>query len=217
MRAAVRSAAGPSSGRRFVFYVEGPRDRGLVETWARALSRPLARWLAQETVILGGCQPARAERHFQALRAREPELAGLCLLDGDQGQDAPRAADQGALGFFTWRRRHIESYLLVPDAIRRSVRLPPDDRRVERFFADHLPALENEQALRDLNAKALFTRYSELAAVVGRGVSPSRVARAMRAEELHADVRLLLDQLLAGTGFGEPVLTVRRGASERLR
>jgi len=208
MRAAVRSAAGPSSRRRFVFYVEGPRDRGLVETWARALSRPLSRWVARETVILGGCQPARAGRHFEVLRSDVPELAGLCLLDRDHGEDPP-APESGSLRFFTWSRRHIESYLLVPEAIRRSVRLPANDRRVDRFFRDHLPDLADEDALRRVNAKPLFARYSGLSEAVGRSVSAARVARAMRAEDLHSDVRSLLDQLLAGAGYAEPTFSVR--------
>lgn len=208
MRAAVRSAAGPSSGRRFVFYVEGPRDRGLVETWARSLSRPLARWIARETVILGGWQPARAGRHFEALRGGEPDLAGLCLLDRDRGDEAPPER-AGALRFFTWSRRHIESYLLVPEAIRRSVRLPANDHRVERFFQDHLPDLGDEEALRRLNAKPLFSRYGLLSEALGQSVSPARVARAMRPAELHGDVRQLLDQLLAGAGYAEPVVAAR--------
>lgn len=195
----------------FLLYVEGPRDQGLLEAWASAVSRPLARALPPITVILGGCQPARAAEHFRAARERDGAARALCVLDRD-GREAspPHAPETPGLEFFTWGRRHIESYLLVPDAIRRSLRLPADDARIDRFFRRALPAVDDEGALRSLAAKPLFAAHGKLEQLVGRPVSPAHVARAMRAGELHADVHVLLGRLRAALGIADPATAVRR-------
>ena len=63
----------------------------------------------------------------------ETGARALCVLDRDDGSEAavPGGGEPG-IEFFTWSRRHIESYLLVPEAIRRSLRLGDDDGRLER-------------------------------------------------------------------------------------
>jgi hypothetical protein len=196
---------------RFVLYVEGPRDRSLLEAWAWSVSPPLARALPPVTVILGGCQPARAAAHFRDTRTRATSLRAVCVLDRDRERRAPPpTAHEAGLEFFTWGRRHIESYLLVPAAIRRSLRLRADDARLERFFRDALPAVDDEEALGHLDAKPLFAERGELAQLLGRPVPPARVARAMRSDELHADVHDLLGRLREGLGLGEPATAVRR-------
>jgi hypothetical protein len=198
------SAQSPSDSR-FVLYVEGPRDRSLLEAWARCLSPSLARALPPLTVILGGCQPARAAEHFRDVRERRGDARGLCVLDRDRKPRAtPERAVEPGLEFYTWGRRHIESYLLVPDAIRRSARLAAGDARVARFFREELPAADDEAAYGELDAKPLFAQHGELEQLLGRPVRPARVARVMRREELHVDVRALLDRLAAALGIREP-------------
>jgi hypothetical protein len=197
---------------RFVLYVEGPRDRSLLEAWARTLSYRLARALPPVTVILGGCQPARAARHFRDVRARSASARALCVLDRDLDDRRPPegAAAEPGLELFTWGRRHIESYLLVPAAIRRSLRLPADDLRLDRFFRHELPASDDEAAYGELDAKALFAEHGELARLLGRPVRLAQVARVTRPEELHADVRALLGRLAEALGIREPATAVRR-------
>src|SRR5690606_5273136 len=129
--------------------------------------------------------------HFRTLRERDADARALCVLDRDtEGAPRPRAVEEPGLEYFTWGRRHIESYLLVPGAIRRSLRLPDDDARVERFFREALPA--GETALGAIDAKPLFAVQGELQRLLGRPVRPVHVARAMFAGEIHADVRALL-------------------------
>jgi hypothetical protein len=196
-----------SRSRGFVLYVEGPRDRDLLRTWAQRASPILARGIAECSVILGGRQPARAVAHFRELRGRGEAERGLCVLDRDGGSGTLRLADEEpGLEFFTWRRRHIESYLLVPDAIRRSARAPAE-LRVLRPLRELLPAPEDEAALVDFDAKRLLARHGPLDQLFGP-LPPSRIARAMRADELHADVRDLLDRVRAGLGLPQGVLRV---------
>jgi len=120
-----------------VLYVEGPRDRDVLEGWARAASVPLARAVRETAVILGGRQLGRAVSHFAEAAAARPGLGGLCVLDRDDAAEAPGGAD--GLEIFMWSRRHIESYLLVPAAIQRALRLPEHDGRVSRLLRQHLP------------------------------------------------------------------------------
>jgi hypothetical protein len=187
----------------FVLYVEGPRDQSLLEAWATRLSPQLGNALDDATVILGGCQPARAAEQFRALRAANPDARGICLLDRDaDGAPRPPPVTEPGLDFFTWGRRHIESYLLVPAAIRRSLGLPVDDARVERFFRSELPS--SEAGLGAIDAKALFAFRGEFQHLLGRPVRPANVARAMHAGEIHPDVLDLLARVRVGLGLGAP-------------
>jgi hypothetical protein len=180
-----------------------------VETWSKTRSRDLARWVAHETVILGGSQPQRAAEDFGRIRSDRAGFSALCLLDRDQGDLVLDSCQREGLAFFVWPRRHIESYLLVPTAIRRNLRLPARDRRVEDFFGREAP-LGDEKALREFDAKALFGPRGGLAEHFGRSVSSAHVARAMRADEFHGDVVRLLDCLAEGVGHGRRPTAVHK-------
>ena len=156
---------------------------------------------AHASGILGGRQPERAAAHFRGLGGASRTARGLCVLDRDgEADSAPPSVDESGLEFFTWSRRHIESYLLVPDAVRRGLRLPGHDQRVARFFQQHVPAAADESAFRRLDAKRLLSREGALSRVLGRPIAPGRVARAMHASEFHPDVRRLIERLRAGFG-----------------
>ncbi len=210
MRTAVPPTATPSRQLAFRLYVEGPRDRGLVEAWSRTRNRDLARWIARETVILGGSQPRRAAQDFERAGEERDGLRALCLLDRDQGDHDLRGCQRDGLEFHVWPRRHIESYLLVPAAIARSLRLGARDGRVSDYFAHEVPALDDEPAFRDFDAKSLFGGRGALSEQLGRPVSSGRVAKVMRADEIHRDVCSLLDRLASAAGVGGEPTTVHK-------
>jgi hypothetical protein len=212
--AARRAPAAPA----FLVFVEGPRDGDILRCWARLDSPLLARRLAGAISILGGRRPARAVAQLRSLAAAGTPAWGLCVLDGDGSAQGEADGDDVSLELFTWRRRHIESYLLVPDAIRRGARVRDHDGHFARRLRAHLPPLDDESALRQLDAKRLLDRRGPLARLVGRPIEPSRIARAMRREELHPDVLALLARLAAGLGLARSgnVATVwREGAGPR--
>lgn len=195
-------AASSPARTRFVLYVEGPRDRSLLDAWAFRLSPSLASALEPVSVILGGCQPLRAAEHFRAQRAERGAARALCVLDADrERRPLPERAHEPGLEFFTWGRRHIESYLLVPEAICRAARAAPDEPRLARWFERALPAPDDEEAFAELDAKAFFAHHGALQRLFGRPVRPAQVARAMRRGELHADVCALFDRLREGLGL----------------
>jgi hypothetical protein len=188
--------SGGESPEPFLLFVEGARDRGILEGWSQRLFPALTRRLAHASVIMGGRQPARAVEHFRRVAGANGGARALCVLDRDDGS-VPGPADASAPGFefFTWSRRHIESYLLVPDAIRRALRLPHADARIDRVLRDHLPTLGDESAFRALDAKRLLGSNGVLPRALGCTIPLGQVARSMRAEELHADVHALFGRL----------------------
>lgn len=203
-------------GARFVLYVEGPRDRDLLHIWARRLAPDVAREIDRSTVILGGRQPARALAHFRKLRLEVEDAAGLCVLDRDGQPDREADADQHVetgLEFFTWPRRHIESYLLVPEAIQRAfVPAGRDGIRVDPGLWDLFPRGADERALRSFDAKRALSEGGALARDLGIPISTAGIARAMRAGEIDSDVRGLLERVRrrAGLATAAPTVVVRK-------
>ncbi len=192
-------ATGQLKRPRFVLYVEGPSDRDIVRIWARSLSQHLARGIDECVVILGGRQPARAVEHMRRLGGSDAGVRGLCVLDRDD-HDAQRNDSLASPGLelFVWPRRHIESYLLVPAAILRCGLISPDDSHATRLLQKHLPGESDEAAIADIDAKRLLGIRGPLASALGASISPALIARNMRADELHPDVRALLDRVRAG-------------------
>lgn len=194
--------AGPEG---FVLYLEGPRDRAIVDGWCRRLLPAAAAALSRATVLLGGKQPVRAVEHFRGLGGAASGRRALCVLDRDDESGAEPAPEPG-LEIFTWRRRHIESYLLVPSAIRRTVGRGRGGPRVDRALRDHLPTATAEDAYRELDAKWLLSPGGPLSRSLGRPLSLSRVARATRESELHDDVHDCFARVKRGMGIIDAVV-----------
>jgi len=191
---------------RVILYVEGPQDRAILRAWAYRLLPSMGRRLFGASVILGGRRPARAVEHFCGAGGSEAGLVGVCVLDRDDGNQPP-FFDSGVPGleFFTWGRRHIESYLLVPAAIQRTLRMVPDgDGRIRRAIDAALPDSVDEAAYGQIDAKRLLGPNGDLPRVVGQPISAQRVARATRVDELHPDVHRLFDRLREGLGISHP-------------
>ncbi|MGH0030982.1 MAG: hypothetical protein ACQGVC_14405 [Myxococcota bacterium] len=180
--------------RPLVFYVEGPRDRSILRAWAYRLMPRGARSLFQASVILGGRRPERALAHFAERFGHVAGARAICVLDRDGGDAAAPDTNGYDLRFFTWSRRHIESYLRVPAAIRRALGLPDGDRRVERLL-EWLPSAGDEPAWRSLDAKKLLAQRGPIPLALGRTLPLARIARSTREAELHPDVHALFGQV----------------------
>lgn len=188
----------------FVLYLEGARDRGILLAWCRRLLPATAAPLSRSTVILGGRRPARAVEHFRGLGGAPSGARGLCVLDRDGGPVAtPEHPLEPGLEFFTWGRRHIESYLLVPDAISRVLGRSDANGRVGRELRRHLPPDGDERAYQDLDAKRILGPSGPLSRTLGKQIPLARVARATRPLELHPDVHGFFDTLKRALGLLE--------------
>lgn len=202
--AQVDPVSGPLADRsaRFFLYVEGPRDNAILREWAYRLMPSVARRLFRASVILGGRRPARAIEHFRRAGGLKQGIRGLCILDRDDGAQ-PETDTEPGLEFFTWGRRHIESYLLVPDAICRTLQNAADIPRAQRALKEHLPAASDEAAYRCVDAKRLLAPKGPLPSALGYPISLHGVARATRRHELHPDVHDVFDRLRERLGVAD--------------
>ena len=202
------SHAGPGGNRedRFILYVEGPRDREILAGWARHVAPVFGGTLERSTVILGGRQPARAVDDFQRRGGAEAGLSGLVVLDRDDHQNLAPSEHLLAPGLelFVWSLRHIESYLLVPAAIRRVAPHAPDDRTVAKWIDDHAAEAAGARAAgrrrAEPHAKRMLGAGGALCESLGVELRAGEIARAMRRDELHVDVHDLFARIAALRG-----------------
>lgn len=201
--------ADPSSrppDERFILYVEGARDREILAGWARHVAPIFGRTLERSTVILGGRQPARAVQDFHRRGGAEAGFSGLVVLDrDDHHDDCPGARPlEPGLELFIWSLRHIESYLLVPAAIRRIAPHAPDDRTLLTWIERH----ESEDPRADAlpkrrvgpHAKRMLGAGGALGESLGVELRAGEIAKAMRRDELHPDVHDLFARIAALRG-----------------
>ena len=184
-----------------VLYVESETDERILKEWARILEHP-ARHFFEHSFIhwLGGRSLREAKAHFFAMRSAFPNLSGLCLLDGDN-RDEPDAETTGAgLAVLRWRRYEIENYLLQPEALKRFVAFPLSDVRIEDAFWSQVPRgtdlFGDHVSLVRVKASTEF--LGPLLDNLERS-TPKRdlylLAAAMRAEEIHPEIREKLDRI----------------------
>jgi hypothetical protein len=178
------------------------------------------RTLERSTVILGGRQPARAVDDFRRRGGALAGFAGLVVLDRDDHHDslAPRMLEPG-LELFIWSLRHIESSLLVPAAIRRIAPHAPDDRTLLAWIDRH----EDADPRADLaprrrvgpHAKRMLGVGGALGESLGVELRAGQIAKAMRRDELHADVHDLFARIAALRGVtAGPVASIASPARE---
>ncbi len=237
----MKSAAGRREEHAFVLYVEGARDREILECWARRIDPALPRCIVRNTVILGGRRPARAILDFEKRGGAAAGFSGLIVLDRDDrphsaspfdgspesgsagsivDEEPHRAALDAGLEVFVWSLRHIESYLLVPDAIRRTLGFARDDGRIERLLqAESSGSVEGSvsgtrgagRVGDSLHAKRMLGPGGALSRALGTELRAGDIARAMKVDEFHDDVHRLFGRIgtLAGLARGGPEVVIR--------
>jgi hypothetical protein len=210
--------------RKLLLYVEGETDEACLRGWARALDLAKNMHRVAFVFLKGGSAREMlefADRHFTACRFLGEEPRRLLVLDRNDGKWQPRAGKDENL--LVWTKRHVEAYLLVPEAWVRAVHVaaqgqfslaePEATKLVRDFFAEQSRGLDvdwlhtRDELFRDVNAKRMLfdarrTRpedgYDALAARLydaGLVVSREDVAAAMQPEEIHEDVRAVLKKI----------------------
>lgn len=120
--------------RGYVLYVEGSTDIDSLRALARHLKHGVAdRWderinsfyvrnnypdqsLDAEVGRVEGGFGVTPKKHFFALKAMVPELAGLAILDRDDR--ARQDFHDGGLRIVHWQRYELENYFVTPDTLR---------------------------------------------------------------------------------------------------
>ena len=123
-----------------VLYVEGKTDERILVEWAQILDHPARHFLERPVVHwLGGRSLDEAKTHFFAMQAVFPEIRALCLLDGDNRDEADEETTRAGLIVLRWRRYEIENYLLQPKAIKRFIDFPLLNPQVDKAFWKQVP------------------------------------------------------------------------------
>ena len=91
----------------WVLYLEGSTDLAILQAFARRLGHRAAGGLERPFVHYVGNQPAKAKRHYFALREALPELRGVALFNRLETE----APEGGPIELLAWRRREIENYV----------------------------------------------------------------------------------------------------------
>jgi hypothetical protein len=139
-------------------------------------------------------------RYNQKSEAGSGERAGAAVeadphRHSSAGGPSP-ASKLPRLEFVVWNRRQIESYLMVPPAIRRCIAKdradPRDDSRIDRMLETWLPDPGNEDAFRKLDAKKVLGHRGPIANFLGRPLRAQEIVRSMTPLDIHSDVKDVL-------------------------
>lgn len=182
--------------------VENNSDASLLEEFARILgiywSNNLVVW-----PWTGGNKERK--QFFQQLKREVPELKALGIRDRDDNalnsvdpdnlRDKSMNHKEANLMLRTWRRRHIESYLLWPAAIARAANRNEED--VISFLKEQGIAVPSNFADAEVPFALMDTRGKELFVLIKQkfGIEPIDVVRAMNREEVCADIQVLIRQI----------------------
>lgn len=194
---------------RAVLYCEGQSDFAILEAWADALDHPAKRFFASPFFHSNeGRNPREARDHLFAIKAVVPDLRGLLILDGDNRATPDHEVGGVGLSIARWRRYEIENYLLVPAAIERLLIPDPPDlfsggeaRAAIEYLKTQFPPPFFDDPLSDEYEIAVEVAASkrilpQMFAAAGRIMEKSdffHVARVMKPEEIHPEVKVMLD------------------------
>jgi hypothetical protein len=206
--------------RKLLVYVEGETDEELLRAWAEVLALGsgfdgLRQAMTQVAFVpMGGgdaeTMKERADRHFRGAKLLSADAERVMVLDRNQRRWDPALEDNPVLR--VWRRRHIENYLLNPEVWKRaagdefpllSANLVDQLFREQGFLSAFDWLSDTAEVLLATDAKRLLFDAREErgdgfdalnARLYQEGIVLTRadVARAMRAEEIHPDVRQVL-------------------------
>ena len=216
--------------RKVFVYVEGETDEELLRGWAKALAEDSAfKTLSQDmqrvafVALKGGSADEMlqfADKHFRGCKLLGDGAERVLVLDRNDGKWLRRAEQDPNL--LVWRKRHVESYLLVPEAWERAARAAADNQfpivagaaagTVRNFFKEQSRGLEvnwlnpSEQLFRDLDAKQMLfearaSRGDGYDALTARlhdqqvVIERGDVAAAMLSTEIHEDVKQVFQKI----------------------
>lgn len=104
-----------------VLYLESESDFNLLRAWAGVLGHRTHEWFSRRPFWHNnqGRHPREARDHFFALRAVNPDVKGVLVLDGDNRNLPGREVSTEGLAILRWTRYEAESYLIHPQSLQR--------------------------------------------------------------------------------------------------
>lgn len=184
-----------------ILYTEGDTDALILAEWARVLNHPSRRFLSRSFVRpLGGNNLRVAKDHLFAMKAVEPTIQGLCLLDGDNRDKLDTEFIKEGPKVVRWKRYEIENYLLIPEAIKRFVRFPLAEPIIDQEFDKQVPPETDlfSDHIFLVRVKASTEFLEPLLTKVGEP-TPKKdlylLASVMKADEIHPEVIDVLNRI----------------------
>jgi hypothetical protein len=194
-----------------VLYLEGETDLNLLREWARVLEHPVHQFLVENPFWHSnqGRNPAEARAHFFALKAVNPSILGVLLLDGDNRQLADHEGSAERLTTLRWKRYESENYLVHAEALVRFVEQTQaplfglaSAESGRKYLEDQLPPAVYRNPLADHDyldvtpaSKTLLPGFFEAAGVSLSKNEYYQVAAQMTPEEIAPEVKRKLDQI----------------------
>lgn len=197
--------------RREILYCEGESDFKILKAWANVLHHGAEKFFARPFFHSNeGRNPREARAHLFALRAIYPSARGLLLLDGDNRDLEEHEISGEGLTIHRWQRYEIENYLLVPEAIRRFIANDGDlfsAAQAEDAMAYLRQQLPPQTFINPLEDNATVSRVRASKEILPQTFSAAGrllekedyflLAEKMRPEEIHPEVRTVLDNIEA--------------------
>ncbi|MBM3330090.1 MAG: ATP-binding protein [Calditrichaeota bacterium] len=196
-----------------ILYCEDFTDREILLAWANKCNL-MAAEIIQNIHFhpIGGNSIAAAKRNFEALRLIYSNIKGFIIVDRLERGGSPRSSKE--LFIRTWKRREIENYLLVPNALARFCRLEGGEMFGQkarellegRYFTpeaignpmnDSIHFLYNYKASDEI-LNPFFREYSDITGrrrIIAKH-DYHKIAACMEESELHADIIETLNQIL---------------------
>jgi len=209
----------------FILYLEGEDDERILSEWANTLNKTDVYLKFYPYFLRGSSKKEmsqKADEHYNALKQIVPNLKRAILLDYDNDEVALNpSADQPVLN--EWKRKNIDSYLLVPQAWKRAVEnnnyirdaqmqgifLEPFRSVIDNFFAEQGLILTAGSSWKDIktpgfkyvdgkkilfeNQDSLFEQLKDIDNHLK--INRSMVAAAMTQGEIHEDIILFFNNL----------------------
>lgn len=207
-----------------ILYVEDETDFKILAEFARVLNHGFQRFAVTPFVFpIHGRDAREARAHFFGLKAIRPQVKGVILLDGDNGNLPEREISADNLIILRWKRYEIENYLLHPQALLRFVSGPTADqanpdlfatarrKNGEDFLNENFPPPALKDPLKDSDyLVATAASKSILPEFLKRAETPLskkdffQIAAQMRPEEIHDEVKAKLDAMTPVLNEGLP-------------
>ena len=194
---------------RAVLYCEGSSDFDILSAWADVLDHPAKRFFKDPFFHANeGRNPREAREHLFALRGIHRDIKGLLLLDGDNRNLPNHEVSADGLSIHRWTRYEIENYLLIPDAIRRTLGRGDDlfvadeQKRAIGYLRQELPDAFFKDPLVDMEAVVAISASKKLLPQMFRHANRNfnkndyfLIAQNMKRHEIHPEVVSVLDQI----------------------
>ncbi|MCC6006964.1 MAG: ATP-binding protein [Rhodobacteraceae bacterium] len=194
---------------RALLLVENESDARFLKLMAEKIGKKIP----EEVVVWAWTGSSKERRQlFMQLKGDIPDLKAISIrdrddlaqnhVDGATLRDKSENNGEGNLKLRVWQRRHIENYLLCPNAIARASGKSAEE--INSFFSERHAIVIPEnftdqavlQAIKDVYGKSLM-ETGEDSIERHFGVSKFDVAKALLPGEICDDVKVIIDDILS--------------------